>query len=242
MKTFKDTMDELGRDLSHIVKEGFFFLSDKSKPPSHYWVDLLELNRFLEDSDTFNKFRFVLLSILNYLYEKNEINSIIVPRWTNTSEDFFASTLYRLRLERPNKNFAFYEILKTGEEGFCICSTEDAATNGNGYKAIAIMGLDIHMYIIRELMKFMDNKGIVIDIPIVLSIMSRGMPNDMIDIKKSKDIYSLFDVLPPQDGEEVTIVPITSIKSESGKLLFGENFENLIRVEEIFSQIAAGHT
>lgn len=238
METFKSTIEELCREILPIIKEGFFFLSDRSKPPSNYWIDLLELDNILENFDTFRKFKVVLFSILNYLYKIEDVNSIILPRWTNTTEDLFASTLCRLRLEESNQNFAFYEILKMGEEGFCICSTKDAIITGRGYKAIVIMGLDIHMHVIQKLMDFMDRKGIVIDIPIILSIMSIGIPEDIKDIQKNREIYSLFEVLPPQDSKSAEIIPITSSRSKSGKSLFGEIFEKMSEIEKIFNELA----
>lgn len=232
---FENIIEELGGEISLIIKEGFFFLSDRSKPHSNYWIDLLELSKILENPDTFSKFKVVLFSILNYLY-KNDVNTIILPRWTNTTEDLFASTLYRLRLEKSNENFVFYEILKMGEEGFCICATKEVIAGG-GYKAIAIIGLDIHMQIIHKLMDFMKSRGINVEIPIILSIMSRGIPEDIKDIQEGREIYSLFEVLPPKDSKRAEIISITNRRSKSGKSLFGENFEKISEVGKIFNEL-----
>jgi len=237
METFKNTIEKLGEEISPIIKEGFFFLSDKSKPPSNYWIDLHDLDHLFENFGTFSKFKVALSSILNYLYGKNEIDTIILPRWTNTTEDFFVPTLYRLRLEKLNKNFVFYEILKMGEEGFYLCTTKDVITKHDGYKAIAIMALDIHMRVIQKLMDFVDSKGIVLEIPIILSIMSRGIPKDIEGIKENREVYSLFEVLSPQDNKKAEIIPITHSKSKSGKSLFGENFEKIKELEEIFKKL-----
>jgi hypothetical protein len=233
METFEDTIKELGNEISPIIKEGFFFLSDRSKLTSPYWIDLLELSSILENFDTFSKFKYLLFSILNYLYT-NDVNTIILPRWTNTTEDLFASTLYRLRLEKSNENFVFYEILKMGEEGFCICSTKDVITR---HKAIAIIGLDIHMHVIHNLMDFMKRKDINIEIPIILSIMSRGIPDDIKSILEGREIYSLFEVLLPPDSERAEIIPITDRRSKSGELLFGKDFEKIRELEEFFDDL-----
>lgn len=168
-KNFINTINYLAESIKPIIKRGYFFLSNGSY--SDWWVDLVKLDQILENEYKFMDFKHVIESLLIYFTDSEQLNTIILPRWTTTTEDWFIGTLYRLRIEESKKNFGFQEIIKLGEAGFYVRSVSPINDKTD---SLSIIGLSIHDYVIKELEIFLNKKLGDIKLKHIISVIHRN--------------------------------------------------------------------
>lgn len=218
-KNFLNSINSLADDINQnqIVKHGYFFLSTGDS--SDWWVDLVELDRILEKEDRFVELKYIIESLLEYLKESNKINTIILPRWTATTEDWFVGTLYRLKIEKWQQTFVFQEIIKLGDTGFYVRSTHQIKDET---ESLAILGLSIHDYVLERLKGFLKAKELEINLKNIISIIHRdGSKTIFEDIT-----YPIF--LADKSG----ITPFTEIKKYREKI-------DMAKLENIYKKIVA---
>ena len=168
-KKFINTINCLAESIKPIIKEGYFFLSNGNY--SDWWVDLVKLDQVLENEYEFMDFKHVIESLLIYFTDSEQLNTIILPRWTTTTEDWFIGTLCRLRIEESKKNFGFQEIIKLGEAGFYVRSASPIKDETD---SLSIIGLSIHDYVIKELVNFLNKKVGDIKLKHIISVIHRN--------------------------------------------------------------------
>ncbi|MDP3014206.1 MAG: hypothetical protein Q8M92_08205, partial [Candidatus Subteraquimicrobiales bacterium] len=209
------SIKSLADDINQIIKHGYFFLSTGDS--SDWWVDLVELDRILENEDKFVELNYIILSLLEYLKESNKINTVILPRWTSTTEDWFVGTLYRLRIEKWQQNFEFQEIIKLGKSGFYVRSIHSIRDDT---KSLAILGLSAHDFVLKNLIGFLKTKELEINLKNIISIIHRnGMKTDFENIT-----YPIF--LADKNG----IIPFTEIEKYREKI-------DLDKLEDIYKKV-----
>lgn len=162
-----------------IYKHGYFFLSTKGK--ADFWVDLYSLSHLFNAEEKAKEYQCFLkkkmLEIILHQKEKLKINSVIIPRWTCSTEDLFTETLldlcFELFHEFPDdvRGLAVYELFNAGNGNYYLNSVYTDKTEEH-IKAVAFLALDIHFGIIKKLVD--SSKGI--NIPSVISVIGRCDP------------------------------------------------------------------
>ena len=202
-----------------ILKKGYFMLTSRSS--SDYWIDLYSLSRIFNVYSSSDEYRCFLSNkmkgVIKCGIETESVNSIIIPRWTCSTEDLFSETLLNawlaLRNEEEFKSIKTYELFSAGggNDDYYLCRVKDESdierdTNDTENKiiAIAFLALDIHSWIIDSLLeanpktnKNDEQKQNDIEIPIVISVIGRCGQFPKTKLKKTPNKgYSSFKIFP----------------------------------------------
>jgi len=178
--------------IEKVHKRGYFFLSTGNVPPytkSPYWIDLYSLSHLFNASKESKEHKHFLkkkmLEFILHQKSKFNINSVIIPRWTRSTEDLFTETLLHLCFELVHEfpevfeNIAIHELFNAGNNNFYLNPVYTDNTESH-INAVAFLALDIHFGIIKKLQNL--NRDVTISS--VLSVVGRCDP-ELESIKKS---------------------------------------------------------
>jgi len=185
----------LSQDLAtHILKRGYFLLS--TKKPSEYWVDMYHLshlfNAYKDSKEYCGLLKGMICDIIEHQRKELNINTVICPRWTCSTDDLFSETLLNIFFELlHDKSGVFggltiYELFIAGEKGSYYLSPVNEKCHENAINAVAFLALDIHFGMIEDLLKNNVNNHLKIDS--VISVVGRIKPE-----KRAFSIIPLFD-------------------------------------------------
>jgi len=204
--------------MHHIYKHGYFMMSDKSK--KKYWIDLYSMSHVFNASKNAVENRALLKDILSsiVLHQMNEcmINSIIIPRWTCSTEDLFSETLLNICFEIANEtpNLAVYELFSAGGESsdknnyylnFVDILAEDNIPSGE-INAIVFIALDIHSWIIDFLLEnpaYTDKDCNNLKIQSVFSVVGRCGQYPKTKKRRKPEEFSNFNIFPIFNASDV---------------------------------------
>jgi len=205
-----------------IFKRGYFLLTNKGT--SHSWIDLYSLSNLFYDSEykliCKNFLKEFVNKIVQHQMKEMNINAIIVPRWTQCTEDLFSDTLLSICVElfcssEGIQGITVYELLNAGGTGndFYIRKLDVEANkqinelSSTGIeikvKAIALLALDIHTWLIdgllkREVKAEPEVKSIIIEsvIPVIGRYGTYPETEQQRKIESKKSEMSKFRVFP----------------------------------------------
>jgi hypothetical protein len=238
------SVSDLSAELhSATYKQGYFFYTDKRD--GDYWIDLYSMSHLFNVSKNAKGHRARLKELVKevVLHQKNVergINSIIIPRWTQNTEDLFTETLLNICFELSSESAEFnelavYELFSAGgddKNDFYMSLVESLEGNKEPakIKAIALLALDIHSWIIDFLLDNPVYKDI--QVTSVISVVGRCGQFPTTNKRRKHDEESKFKIFPlfdasfyKREGEEKVFSQFQFIMAENTMLhekLFGD--------------------
>ena len=179
-------MEQIVKDLAHELptytfKRGYFLLSTKAT--GKYWLDMYGLSHLFNASAKAKEYKAFLHDIIDKIIQhqvnNEQINSVIVPRWTGCTEDLFSETLLNIcyelfRTKYIAQNINMYELFSAGGKAdeYFLNPVEilNNAPHQN-IKAIAFLALDIHSWLIDSLLA--NSSDGEVEIRSVISVLGR---------------------------------------------------------------------
>lgn len=192
-----------------IYKRGYFLMS--RKVIRKYWVDMFHLSHlFNAHEDAKKHYSFLknrIEGILKFQIDSkrtNTINSVIIPRWTCSTEDLFCETLLNICFElfsdsETFKGLNMYELFSTGggDKPFYYLNPVIKGDMHGSINAVSFFALDIHSWILDDFLSQKISIANGIRIPNVISVIGRCKPlstqANNTDNKCNFRIVSLFD-------------------------------------------------
>ena len=203
----KDLMDS-------IFKRGYFLLT--TKRTTGYWVDLFSLSHLFNADEKALRYRELLKGMLRDIIQHQQkelnINAVICPRFTCSTEDLFSETLlnicFELQIEEPElfREMTIFELFSAGEKDSYYLNPVNKDYKTGDIRAVALFALDIHFGQIESLQKMnKDNLSIYS----MISVVGRCEPK-----KRDFKVIPLFDAW--NDGTPES--EFTFIMNENSKL------------------------
>ena len=228
--SYTDHLPELPNDLYGLAKVlpqkvfrwGYFLFTSRRTSPR--WHDLYALSHLFNAFDNAEEYRKYLEEVIKkiVIHQKENlgINSVIVPRWTCSTEDLFSETLLNacFALSRTDscKGITIYELFSAGGESsgeyylspIMEDTTRDIAPHTN-IKAVAFLALDIHTWVINRLLEA-NKKNKHFEISSVISII--GICNQCLETKgrmnpdRGKGEFKHFPLFDVSKDAEITYI------------------------------------